>query len=193
MNLILASASPRRKQLLSDAGYTFDIVVAHTDESYPATLPTDQVPEYIAREKALAVQELLSEKAADSIIIAADTVVILEEEIIGKPEDAAHAKEILHKLSGKTHRVITGVYLLNGETAQSFCSVTSVTFNPITDAQIDYYIENFKPFDKAGAYAIQEWIGLIGVSHINGDIYNVIGLPVNKLATALAAWNIFTV
>ncbi|MNU25682.1 Septum formation protein Maf [compost metagenome] len=193
MNLILASASPRRKQLLSDAGYTFDIVVAHTDESFPESLPIDQVPEYIAREKALAVQGLLSEKAADTIIIAADTVVVLEDEIIGKPEDAAHAKAILQKLSGKTHRVITGVYLLQGEAAQSFHSITSVTFNPITDTQIDYYIEKFRPFDKAGAYAIQEWIGLIGVSHINGDIYNVIGLPVNKLATALTSWNIFAV
>lgn len=193
MNLILASASPRRKQLLGDAGYTFDIVVAHTDESYPDTLPVDQVPEYIAREKALAVQELLSEKAADSIIIAADTVVILEQEIIGKPEDAAHAKATLQKLSGKTHRVITGVCLLKGEEAQSFHSVTEVTFNTITDAQIDYYIDKFKPFDKAGAYAIQEWIGLIGVSHISGDIYNVIGLPVNKVAATLTSWNIFTV
>lgn len=193
MNLILASASPRRKQLLSDAGYTFDIVVAHTDESFPESLPIDQVPEYIAREKALAVQGLLSEKAADAIIIAADTVVVLEDEIIGKPEDAAHAKAILQKLSGKTHRVITGVYLLKGEATQSFHSITSVTFNPITDTQIDYYIEKFRPFDKAGAYAIQEWIGLIGVSHINGDIYNVIGLPVNKLASVLTDWNIFAV
>lgn len=193
MNLILASASPRRKQLLSDAGYTFDIVVAHTDESFPESLPIDQVPEYIAREKALAAQGLLSEKAADAIIIAADTVVVLEDEIIGKPEDAAHAKAILQKLSGKTHRVITGVYLLKGEATQSFHSITSVTFNPITDTQIDYYIEKFRPFDKAGAYAIQEWIGLIGVSHINGDIYNVIGLPVNKLANVLTDWNIFAV
>lgn len=193
MNLILASASPRRKQLLSDAGYTFDIVVAHTDESFPESLPIDQVPEYIAREKALAVQGLLSEKATDATIIAADTVVVLEDEIIGKPDDAAHAKKILQKLSGKTHRVITGVYLLKGDAAQSFHSITSVTFNPITDTQIDYYIEKFRPFDKAGAYAIQEWIGLIGVSHINGDIYNVIGLPVNKLTSVLSSWNIFAV
>lgn len=191
MNLILASASPRRKQLLSEAGYTFEIVVAHTDESFPERLPADEVPVYIARQKALAVQEMIGPEAADPIIIAADTVVILDEIIIGKPADAADAKAILQRLSGKTHRVVTGVYLLHTGMEKHFHSVTTVTFNPLTEAQIDYYIEQYKPFDKAGAYAIQEWIGLIGVAHINGDIYNVIGLPVNKLAIELGSWNIF--
>ncbi|RQO32296.1 septum formation protein Maf [Taibaiella sp. KBW10] len=190
MSIILASASPRRKQLLEDARLSFDIIVADTKELYPEDLAIAQVPEYIAREKALAVWAQLSaaQKKEEPIIIAADTVVVLDQEIIGKPKDAADAQHILQKLSGRTHQVITGVYLIKGTAYKSFSSTTEVTFNPLNSAQIDYYIKHYKPFDKAGAYAIQEWIGLVGVAHISGDIYNVIGLPVNKVLQALEVW-----
>lgn len=189
MRIILASASPRRKQLLSDAGLDFEIMVAATDESYPKDLAIELVPEYIAKEKAIAVlQQLGTPTPEDSLIIAADTVVVLDDEIIGKPEGATHAKKILQQLSGRTHRVITGVHLARNGVHRHFSSTTEVRFNPLSEQQIDYYITNYKPFDKAGAYAIQEWIGLVGVSSISGDIYNVIGLPVNKLLQQIEDW-----
>jgi len=184
--IILASQSPRRKQLLEWAEVPFKIIIQHTDESFPPHLPVEEVPVYIARQKALAVQQdVQNSNDANTIILAADTVVVLKNEIIGKPKNAAHAIEILQNLSGKTHRVITGVVLLHQGKEISFADVTEVIFNSLTTEQITFYVDKYKPFDKAGAYAIQEWIGVVGIHSINGDFYNVMGLPVSKVVQAL--------
>ena len=185
---ILASQSPRRKQLLAWADLQFDVIVSSADEDFPADMPVQDVPVHIAKNKALAVQskienELTAHKG--KWIIAADTIVVLENEIIGKPVDRADAIAILHKLSGKTHRVITGVYLINGAVSSHFSETTLVHFHPLSDAQIQYYIDQYQPYDKAGAYGIQDWIGVVGIKGIEGDFYNVMGLPVSKLLSYL--------
>lgn len=185
--IVLASQSPRRKQLLEWAEISFDIMARHTDEHYPPDLPLAEVPTYIARSKALALAQdpsfLHFEKEAT--IIAADTVVILDQTIIGKPEDRADAISMLTRLSGKEHQVITGVFILKGSREITFAETTRVTFHPLTTAQIEYYVDNYKPYDKAGAYAIQEWIGVIGIEKIEGDFYNVMGLPISKVLQQL--------
>ncbi|HUQ67261.1 MAG TPA: Maf family protein [Flavitalea sp.] len=178
--IILASQSPRRKMLLEWAEISFEIKVKETDETYPCDTQTEDVPVIIARNKALAI-----ERNHDEIVIAADTVVVLDDEIIGKPVNADDARSILKKLSGRTHRVITGVVMMNGEKEISFSDITEVSFHPLTAEQIDFYIEKYKPFDKAGAYAIQEWIGVTGIEKINGDFYNVMGLPVSRVVKTL--------
>lgn len=188
MQLILASQSPRRKQLLTDAALEFEIVIVPTDESYPDHLTRAEVPEFIAADKALAVYQQLETTGklnAETVILAADTIVLLREKVIGKPKDAEDAKQILRSLSGQTHEVITGVCLLSPDRKEIFHSLTKVHFNELSEEQIDYYISHYQPFDKAGAYALQEWIGLTGISGIEGDLYNVIGLPVNKVVKAL--------
>jgi len=180
-DIILASQSPRRKQLLQWAEIDFEIIVADTDESYPDDLNRQDVAIHIAREKARAVQQ----KAENKIIIAADTIVVLENEIINKPVDRNDAIKILKKLSGSHHKVITGVVILQGEKEISFADVTDVAFHHLTQEQIEFYVDKYKPYDKAGAYAIQEWIGVIGIKGINGDFYNVMGLPVSRVVKAL--------
>ena len=181
-SFILASQSPRRKQLLEWAEIPFTIVVSDTDESYPATLSINEVPAYIAKHKALAVADIqTNEPSASNCIIAADTVVVLENTIMGKPLDRAHAIESLTALSGKTHEVITGVCILFAGQEICFSETTKVSFHSLTKDQIEFYVDNYKPYDKAGAYAIQEWIGVIGIQSIEGDFYNVMGLPVSKL------------
>ncbi len=188
MKLILASQSPRRKQLLSDAHLDFEIVIEATAETYPDDLAYTLVPEHIAEQKAIAVFNRLEKEnkwSDEAVILAADTIVVLENNIIGKPKDIADAKSILQKLSGKMHEVVSGVCIMNKEKKVLFHSVTKVHFNPLTAEQIDFYIAHYKPFDKAGSYAIQEWIGLVGISGIEGDLYNVIGLPVNKVLMEL--------
>jgi septum formation protein len=179
--IILASQSPRRKQLLEQAEIAFEIVVIPTAETYPVTLPVTEVPEFIAKEKA----RVVAAEYKDSIILAADTIVVLENEIIGKPKDEADAIQILQKLSGKVHEVITGVFITNGEMEISFHSITKVSFHKLTTAQIEHYVKNYRPYDKAGAYAIQEWIGAIGIEAIHGDYYNVMGLPINRVVQEL--------
>jgi septum formation protein len=185
--IILASQSPRRKQLLEWAEIPFDVLVKTTDESYPAGMAVEDVPVHIARNKALAITALIKPGAAANkpVVLAADTVVVLEGRIIGKPADRADAIKILLSLSGKTHRVITGVVLQHpaGETA--FADITEVTFHPLTKQQVEYYVDKYKPYDKAGAYAIQEWIGVTGIKSIKGDFYNVMGLPVSRVVQAL--------
>ena len=178
--IILASQSPRRKMLLEWAEIPFEIKVKETDESYPADAKIEDVPIIIARNKALAI-----ERTDNETVLAADTVVVLENEIIGKPVDANDAKRILQKLSGKTHLVITGVVIMNGVKEISFSDITEVSFHKLTDDQIAYYIEKYRPYDKAGAYAIQEWIGVTGIEKINGDFYNVMGLPVSRVVKTL--------
>jgi len=181
--IVLASQSPRRKQLLEWAEVPFDVVIKETDELYPSDLPATDVPVYIARNKALAVKDELSH---ERIILAADTVVVLNDRIIGKPKDRDNAIDILWSLSGQKHLVITGVVILSGEKEIAFADLTEVWFHELTMDQVVFYIDKYKPFDKAGAYAIQEWIGVIGIKGVKGDFYNVMGLPVSRVARALA-------
>lgn len=188
-HLILASQSPRRKQLLEQAELSFVIKTAHSDENFPADMEPEQAPLFIASNKAEAVfQTLNEEEQQNAIIIAADTVVILEGKIIGKPIDAGDAKNILRELSGKVHRVVTGVVIFSKNKKEEISEVTEVHFLKLSEEQIDHYVEKYKPLDKAGAYAIQEWIGLTGIKKINGDFYNVMGLPVSKVLDKLKHW-----
>lgn len=185
--IILASQSPRRKQLLEWAEIPFDIVVQSTDEGYPKHLPVNEIPIHIAREKALAVKSRLhTNQAQRKIILAADTVVVLDEKIIGKPVDKQDAINILTSLSGKTHQVITGVVLQYQHAEVAFSDVTAVEFHELSQTQIEFYVNKYQPYDKAGAYAIQEWIGVVGIKRVEGDFYNVMGLPVSRVVTALA-------
>ena len=177
--LILASASPRRKELLAGLNIPFEVrLIDGIDETYPPELLTDEVPLYISQKKAAAYKANIS---PHTIVLTADTVVVCNEQILGKPIDEADARRMLQMLSGKTHRVITGVTLLVEGNSKSFSVATDVTFKPLSAAEIDYYIRTFKPFDKAGAYGIQEWIGYIGVTAINGSYFNVMGLPVQRI------------
>lgn len=182
-SIILASQSPRRKQLLEWAEIDFEIIVKETDESYPADLAVEDIPIFIARDKALAVKAGIQQK--DRVILAADTVVVLDNRIIGKPVDREDAIAILTDLSGHEHRVITGVVLLNGKEEIAFSDITKVVFHSLTPEQVRFYVDKYKPYDKAGAYAIQEWIGVIGIKSIEGDFYNVMGLPVSRVVKAL--------
>ena len=177
--LILASASPRRKELLAGLNIPFEVrLIDGIDETYPSELPIDEVPLYISQKKAAAYKANIS---PHTIVLTADTVVVCNEQILGKPIDEADARRMLQMLSGKTHRVITGVTLLVEGNSKSFSVATDVTFKPLSATEIDYYIRTFKPFDKAGAYGIQEWIGYIGVTAINGSYFNVMGLPVQRI------------
>ena len=186
--LILASQSPRRKQLLEWAEIPFEVIVHDTDESYPPSLDAESVPEFIAQAKALAVLESLPPGERGRPLLAADTVVVLDGDIIGKPKDREDAISILRRLSGREHRVITGVFLLLQGRKISFADITRVSFHTLTDEQIVFYVDKYKPYDKAGAYAIQEWIGVVGIRAIDGDFYNVMGLPVSRVVQALGAY-----
>ena len=182
-HIILASNSPRRKELLAGIDVHFDVrVIPDIDESYPASLPTKDIAEYISRKKAAVYRQQIS---ADELIITADTIVVLGSEVMGKPHDEADASRMLHELSGRTHQVITGVTLTTTDRQQSFSVETDVTFKSLTDEEINYYVERYKPFDKAGAYGIQEWIGHIGVTALKGSYFNVMGLPVQRIYEAL--------
>lgn len=186
---ILASQSPRRKQLLEWAEMTFEIIVQSTDESFPSDLSIEQVPIHIARQKALAVsthvQTAFHKQYAQMPILAADTIVVLNGRVIGKPTDRSDAIQILQSLSGQTHHVITGVVILNSQQEIAFSDITEVKFHPLSLEQISNYVDKYKPYDKAGAYAIQEWIGVVGIESIKGDFYNVMGLPVSRVVKAL--------
>lgn len=179
--IILASQSPRRKQLMELAELEFEILIADVDETNPPGMPGENVPLFLAKKKADAVSHL----AADAIVIAADTVVLLDHHILGKPTDAAHAISILQQLSGRMHKVVTGVCIRKGAKEKCFSTTTEVYFRPLTGEQIAHYVQHYKPFDKAGAYAIQEWIGVTGIEKINGDYYNVMGLPIGEVVIAL--------
>lgn len=183
MEIILASQSPRRKHLLESANINFSIVTANTAETFPSDLSFEQIPIHIAKEKANVAFN--KNPNPDNLIIAADTIVVLDDKILGKPKDKEEAISFLHQLSGNTHQVITGVVLLHHQKEISFIEVTEVDFHPLTSAQIEFYVNEFKPYDKAGAYAIQEWIGLIGIKRIVGDFYNVMGLPISKVVQAI--------
>lgn len=177
-NIILASASPRRQQLLREAGFSFDVIVKNIDESWPEGLIREQVAEHIAMHKAAAYDHEVQE---GKIIITADTIVCVGEEILNKASGVKEATEMLQKLSGKNHEVITAVCIRTKESTDCFHVATAVSFRELTSDEIAYYIETCKPFDKAGAYGIQEWIGLVAITAIEGSYHNVVGLPVAEV------------
>lgn len=179
--IILGSASPRRRELLASLDVEFSVEpVKGVDETAPTDMPAMEIPEFLSRKKASAYP--LSD---NQMLITADTLVISDNKPLGKPVDAEDARHILRSISGKTHQVVTGVCISTTDKTVSFSAVTDVTFSALTDDEIDYYIKNYKPFDKAGAYGIQEWIGAIAVSNINGSYYNVMGLPLHRLYVEL--------
>jgi septum formation protein len=182
--LILASTSPRRQYLMSEAGFHFTIEKPETDETYPAEMPIDQVAKYLAAKKA----ESFRPRIKDEIIITADTVVILLDKILNKPADGNEAREMLSQLSGRTHLVITGVSIISKEKEESFDDVTEVTFKVLTRDEIDFYVDRYEPFDKAGAYGAQDWVGMVAIEKINGSYFNVMGLPVHKVYQHLQNW-----
>ena len=181
--IILASNSPRRKQLLAGLDIPFEVrVLQDIDESYPHELPVSEIAEFISRKKASAYLQTMS---SDELVITADTVVILGQEVMGKPHDETEAKHMLSALSGHTHQVTTGVTLSTHDRQLSFSVTTDVTFKNLSSDEIDYYVSTYRPMDKAGAYGIQEWIGYIGVTALEGSYFNVMGLPVQRIYEAL--------
>ena len=185
-HIILASNSPRRKELLAGIDIAFDVrVLEGVDESYPANLPTKDIAEYISKKKAAAYRETM---AVDELVITADTIVVLGNEVMGKPKDETDACRMLRELSGRTHQVITGVTLTTVDRQTSFSVETDVTFKQLSDEEIAYYVEKYHPMDKAGAYGIQEWIGHIGVTGMKGSYFNVMGLPVQRIYEALKTY-----
>ena len=175
--IILSSNSPRRKELLAGLDIPFEVkVLSGIDESYPEGLSVEEIPQYIAMEKAAAY-----DIAEDEIVITADTVVVLGDAILGKPVDENDAKNMLRALSGNTHRVVTGVCITSADKQRKFSVVSEVTFKVLSDMEIDYYVNRYRPFDKAGAYGIQEWIGYVGVTSLKGSYFNVMGLPVQRI------------
>ena len=176
-DVVLGSNSPRRRELLNDMGVTFRVeAIKGIDETYPASLPVEEIPVYLARIKADG-----HPLQANELLITADTIVVLDETVLGKPAGEADAHRMLRALSGRDHRVISGVCVTTASRTESFSDTSIVRFAELTDEEIDYYIKHYRPFDKAGAYGIQEWIGNIGISGISGDFYNVMGLPTLKL------------
>ena len=184
--IILASKSPRRQELLRGMGVTFSVQTKETPEDFPATMPLDEVPQHLSLQKSLAFSA--DELPADFLLITADTVVICEGEILGKPKNAEDAFRMLSQLSGKTHHVVTGVTLRSAEKTESFAATSRVAFAALEKDEIDYYIARCQPFDKAGAYGIQEWIGYVGISGLEGSFYNVMGLPTRRLYQVLKSF-----
>jgi septum formation protein len=184
--IILASQSPRRRELLHLAEIDFEVIVANTDESYPDDLSFEDTAMHIAKNKALAV----AENNVGKTILAADTIVVCDNKIIGKPIDREDAIAILLELSGNTHDVITGVCILKNNGEILFADSTTVSFHALTQEQIIFYVDKYKPYDKAGAYAIQEWIGAVGIKKIEGDFYNVMGLPISRVKAAINSFKL---
>ena len=181
--VVLASQSPRRRQLLEQAGIPFEVKISEAEETFPPDMPIPEVPIHIARQKANAVSGFYGK---NEVIVAADTIVVLDKIIIGKPLNREDAIDILSRLSGRIHEVITGVVILHNDTEDAFSQTTEVHFKPLSQEQIIYYVDHYQPFDKAGAYAIQEWIGAVGIDRINGCFYNVMGLPISQVAERLS-------
>jgi len=183
--IILASQSPRRQELLRGLNLNFEVMVLDVDEDYPAGIVGVDIPMYLAKKKANAYQEIMNES---TMLITADTIVWHEGKVLGKPTDKQDARRTLKMLSGKTHQVITGVCISTLKRRKVFHVITEVRFSKLTDNEIDYYLENYKPYDKAGSYGVQEWIGFVGVEHITGSYFNVMGLPIQRLYTELKRW-----
>lgn len=185
--IILASNSPRRRELLRYIIPDFEIAPSRDiDEDYPENLPVEEVAPYISREKAEAYRDLLTN---DNVIVTADTVVCIDNHILGKPHDKDDALRMLKTLSGRQHKVITGVTVMSLNRIETFSCATDVFFDNLSDEELEEYIEEFRPFDKAGAYGVQEWIGSRGIRRIEGCFYNVMGLPLNRLYTVLKCFN----
>jgi septum formation protein len=180
--IILASASPRRKQLLEWAEIPFDVIPSDSDETVPDQLSVSEIPVFLASQKAAIIRKIT---APEKIILAADTIVVLDQQMLGKPLDRSDAIRMLLLLSGKVHEVITGVALTNSKKEIFFAETTRVRFHSLTRAEIEHYVDHYQPYDKAGAYAIQEWIGVTGIRSIDGDFYNVMGLPVSRVLQEL--------
>ncbi|MEG1586255.1 MAG: Maf-like protein [Bacteroidales bacterium] len=177
--ILLASNSPRRRELLAGLDISYEVTaLPDIDESFPAELPGEEIPVYIAKNKAAAYGDQMQE---DTLLITADTIVWSEGKVYGKPSDATDAKKMLRALSGKTHQVITGVCIRSANKEKSFAAVSEVTFCELSDAEIDYYVTRYTPYDKAGSYGIQEWIGYVGVEEMKGSYFNVMGLPIQRL------------
>jgi len=176
--IILASRSPRRQQLLHEMGIRFNTVIREYEESYPDNLKGEEIATYLSELKA---NDFKNEISVNEIVITADTIVWCNNEVLGKPSDSEDAKRMIRKLSGNTHEVITGVTLLSASKEKTFSDTTKVTFEKLSEEEISYYVDNFKPYDKAGAYGIQEWIGVAACSRIEGSYFNVVGLPVQRL------------
>lgn len=179
--LILASNSPRRKEILKSAGFDFEVIVRETEESFDSKLELEKVPEYLAKKKA----DCFGEFDDKYLILTADTVVISDNKILNKPKNNEEAFQMLSTLSCKWHKVVTGVCMKNGDDFQIFSDETEVYFESLSESEINFYIENFKPLDKAGAYGVQDFIGMIGISKLNGSFYTVMGLPIHKIYHAL--------
>lgn len=182
--LILASASPRRQYLLKEIGLEFTVDPPHIDESFPPDMPVEKIPAYLAEKKANA----LLPKIKSEIVIASDTVVILDHKILNKPADRNEAIEMLRFLSGRTHTVITAVCFLSQEKAKTFEDQTEVTFKKLSQEEIEFYVDNYKPYDKAGAYGAQDWIGMVAVEKISGSYFTVMGLPIHKVYEQLQSF-----
>jgi len=185
---VLASGSPRRRELLGMLGVDFTVDTSRSvDETIPegVHLAAEKIPEYLSQVKAEAYRAGVDPGA---VLVTADTVVILDGDVIGKPADEADARRMLHRLSGRTHRVVTGVTVVTGGRSKTFAEMTEVEFAPLSDAEIDFYVDHYRPLDKAGAYGIQEWIGAVAVRGLRGSYYNVMGLPVNRLYRELKSW-----
>ncbi len=180
--IVLASASPRRKQLLEWAEILFDQEPSHSDELVPDNILVSEIPVFLASQKAAVVRRRIGPAR---IILAADTIVVMDQEMLGKPTDRADAIRMLSLLSGSEHEVITGVALTDSKKEILFSETTRVRFHPISQGEIEHYVDTYAPYDKAGAYAIQEWIGVVGIHSIEGDFYNVMGLPVSRVLQEL--------
>jgi len=186
MRLILASGSPRRRQLLTDLGVPFTVRLREVDESFPPTLRRGEVAEYLARHKAEAYR---AELAPDELLLTADTIVCLGDDVLNKPADAAEARQMLGRLQGRAHQVYTGVCLLPGDGRPPvvFADETTVHFRPLSAADIAFYVDAYQPLDKAGAYGAQDWLGLVGIERLEGSYFNVMGLPTHQVWPALQA------
>jgi septum formation protein len=182
--IVLASSSPRRQYLMKEAGFNFTVEKPDVEESFPAEMPIDQVAKYLAAKKA----EYFRLNIKNEIVVTADTVVILFNKIMNKPADRAEAIHMLTELSGRTHLVMTGVCIISKEREESFDDTTEVTFQSLTKSEIEFYVDNYKPFDKAGAYGAQDWIGMTAIKRINGSYFNVMGLPIHKVYEHLKSW-----
>jgi septum formation protein len=187
MNLVLASSSPRRQYLMSEAGFQFRVEKPDVDETWPQELPIQHVAKYLAEKKAAYFRPTMK----DEVIIAADTIVIVGDQIINKPGDRDEAISMLTLLSGRTHTVMTGVSIISREREESFDETTSVTFQSLTREEIEHYVDNYKPYDKAGAYGAQDWIGMIAIQKIDGSYFNVMGLPIHLVYQHLKSWATF--
>lgn len=183
--LVLASNSPRRQQLLSDLGYQFSISVRPTAELFPDTIPVEDVAGFLAQQKATEFKD----DCGEQLVLCADTIVVVDSTVLNKPKDKQEAKEMLQLLSGRAHRVITGIALLDGKEIKVISDTAIVYLKQLSEQEIEYYIDHFQPFDKAGAYGIQEWIGMIGIEKIEGSYYTIMGLPTHRVYQLLLPYH----